>query len=399
MLSRRTSADSIVGRSFVLCAALTLVAGFGVALGARKILGEDKAERRYYESIGKLEEARTSVRSSVSNMREFLLTTDPATQQSSISDLDDARQNIEDFGDISGDSSQESNLENQLSDTANSIGNIMSERSEAGPGAAPRLGDDPQLAAITTSVDSGIGQEITTQTSAIDNERAKRQDDFLLAEIAFLATFICGTLAIVLAALSLKKESLHRRVAEAQHANVKQDMLTIQSMLELSDQRDDLTGLLNREAFNQILEQEYDKNRRAHVAISLVLLDLDQLMHLRESKGSKSADEILRRAAGIVKDSFRNGDVCCRYGDSEIAIILPRTNLQNASVAAERARLQLEQTDWNDCTMTASFGVAQGDYLKERQELVSRTHQALDYARRTGRNRVTAIRAYLPLSA
>ena len=396
---KRETLNPILSRSFVLCAAITVVAGCSLVVGARRIVNAERTERHNYEAIGRLEEARASMRSAVSNMRAFMLTADSVHQQACMSDVDDAREDVNQFSEIVDQFSSATKLQTLMSTSSSRMADLMNQRAEGGPTLAAKLADDPQLAESLGDVENGIAGLLTSQSNLIDVRREKRQDDFLLTEIAFLVTIISGFLSLILAAVSLKKESWKRRVAEAQHASAKQDLLTIQSMLDLSDQKDELSGLLNREAFKNILNQEYEKNRKNGLAISVLIVHLDQLLQVRETLGAAAADEVLRKAAGLLKDCFRGGDVLCRYGDTEFAVILPRTNLQNATIAAERARGLLEQTDWSGCNITGSFGVAQADFLKDRNELVSRAEQAVDYARRTGRNRVTAIRAYLPLSA
>ncbi len=396
---QKDDASPLLSRSFVICAALTVVAGFGLVLGARRIWDEDRYDRRAYESIGRLEEARANVRNSVSNMRAFMLSTDPIKQQSCMSNLDDARDNLNQFVDIDGQSPALARIQANITASGSAMAQAMSQRAESSPVVAAKLADDPAITDALENVETGIAEQLNSQTNLVGIYREQRQDDFLLTEIAFLATMGFGIAAFVLAGIGLKQESLRRKNAEAQHANAKQDLMTFQSMLELSDQKDSLTGLLNHDAFESILQQEFSKNGKAKMALSLVIAHVDQLPQIREAHGPETCDEIVAKAAHLLKDCFRGGDICCRYNDSDFAIVLPRTNLQNANVAAERARHAIENAEWPGCNITASFGVAQADFSKQVAELVSRTEQAVDYARRTGRNRVTAIRAYLPLSA
>src|SRR3569832_524986 len=92
--ARTVDASPLLSRSFVICAVLFVVAGFGFVLGARRILSEDRFDQKCYESIGRLEESRASVRSVVSNMRGFMLNADPIHQQAGMADLDDARDDL-----------------------------------------------------------------------------------------------------------------------------------------------------------------------------------------------------------------------------------------------------------------------------------------------------------------
>src|SRR6478672_7361872 len=107
----------ILSRSFIVCAALTLVAGFGLVFGARRIWDEDRFDQRAYESIGRLEEARASVRSSVANLRAYMLSTDPIKQQACMSDLDDARENLNQFSDLVGQTPAVARIQSNVTQT------------------------------------------------------------------------------------------------------------------------------------------------------------------------------------------------------------------------------------------------------------------------------------------
>jgi diguanylate cyclase (GGDEF)-like protein len=396
---KRESGSLLFNRSFVICVGLALVAGIGLLLGVRRILQADSIEQRDYDVIGRLEEVRGSTRSAVSNMRAYMLTADDVRQQGFLSDLDVTRSQLDQLEELTGEDTTSITLYSDLSTFSSLLSSAMDGRAESGQAAAARLAEDPKLQSATSKMDSDISAQISKLNDSLGVYREKRQDDYLLTEIAFLATMLCGSLGLFLSAVGLKREAAQRQLAEAKHASARQDLLTAQSMLEFSDQKDALTGLLNREAFDRILVQEYHKNAKLKSPLSVVIVDLDHLAQVREVKGLATSEEVLRQAASILKDSFRGADVCCRYSQSEFAIILPRATLQHATIAAERARVNIEQGEWPNCNITASFGAAQADFLKEVGEIVSRAEQAVDYARRTGRNRVTAIRAYLPLSA
>ena len=389
----------LLSRSFVICTAFTIAFGFALVIGARRIILADIEDQKNYDAIGRLEEARASMRNAISSLRAFMLSADATHQQSCLSAVDDAADDVSQFSELSGLISSSVQLQHAMKQTSQRMAALMAERSASGPSSAERLADDPKLSDLNTVVENSIGDQLSQQSAFIDVHRERRQDDFLLTELAFIATLISGGLALGLAGMNVKREALQRRLAEVRHANVKQDLMTIQAMLDYSDRKDEQTGLLNREAFVRILDQEFEKNRHSQIPLSIAIIEVDQMQQIHAVLGEQSANEIFQRVATIIRDSFRQGDVCCRFGDASFAVILPRTNLQNASIASERARSALEDAKWESCNITASFGVAQADNMKDSFELVTRAERAVDYARRTGRNRVTAIRAYLPLSA
>ncbi len=389
--------------TFAICAAFGLVSGLGLIVGVKRIFDSDKFERHNFDVVGRLEETRSSFRSAVSNMRAYMLAPDPAHQQAYIADCDLTHSQLDQYTDLLGDdpeaSSESSKLNSDLNALTSAMNATMGFRSDYGGAAAPKLSEDPSLTRLIGTMETDLGAQLSQHNNQLDLHRDLRQDDFLLTEIAFACTMFFGSVTLALAAIGVRTEIARREAAESKHESAKQDLLTAQAMLELSDQKDPETGLMNREAFEQILEQEYAIAFKSRNVLSIVIMDIDQFAQIRDVKGPETCEIVLRQAAALIKDCFRGGDVACRYSDTEFVVIMPRTPLQNATTAAERARSNVEKAKWPHCNITASFGVAQADFLKDHRELMSRAEQAVDYARRTGRNRVTAIRAYLPLSA
>lgn len=389
--------------TFAFCAAIGLVSGVGLIIGVKRIFDSDRFERHTFDVVGRVEEARSSLRSAVSNMREYMLTGDQANQQAYLADCDLTHTQLDQYSDLLGDSPEAGIELQKLNSHLNSLTALMNSamagRAELGGNAAPKLSEDPQLTNQIGTMETDLGSQISLHNNQLDVHRDTRHDDLMLTEIAFACTMFFGSFTLALAAIGVRTEIARRESAEARHASARQDLLTAHAMLELSDQKDPETGLLNRDAFDQILEQEYATAFKDKSTLSIVLMDLDQFAQIREVKGQETCEMVLKQAAALIKDSFRGGDVLCRFSDSEFAVIMPRTPLQHATTAAERARSSVERKDWPNCNITASLGVAQADFLKDHKELVNRAEQAVDYARRTGHNRVTAIRAYLPLSA
>lgn len=378
-------------------------APIGLIVGAKRIFDSDKFERHNFDVVGRLEETRSSFRSAVSNMRAYMLTSDSPHQQAFLADCELTHTQLDQYTDLlddGPDSTADSiKLNADLNKLISAMSTAMNGRGELGGVDAPKLSEDPQLTNLIGRMETDLATQLSSYNDQLDLHRDLRQDDFMLTEIAFVCTMLFGSLTLALAAVGVRTEIARREVAEAKHASAKQDLLTAQTMLELSDQKDPETGLLNRAAFEHILEQEYAIAFKSRSALSIVIMDLDQFAQIREVKGPETCDLVLSQAAALIKDCFRGGDVACRYSDTEFVIIMPRTPLQSATIAAERARSNVEKAEWPHCNVTASLGVAQADFLRSHKELMSRTEQAVDYARRTGRNRVTSIRAYLPLSA
>ncbi|WP_131110403.1 sensor domain-containing diguanylate cyclase [Sulfuricystis thermophila] len=162
---------------------------------------------------------------------------------------------------------------------------------------------------------------------------------------------------------------------------------------ELLARTDALTGLANRRAFDEVAQQEIQRAQRYGTPLTLVLADLDHFKAINDSHGHDVGDCVLQDFARILAGSVRNVDLVGRWGGEEFAILMPGTDLTEATQAAERMRRQVEQAqlciEETTCRYTASFGVAafRAD-MPTLASLLGRADMALYRAKRLGRNRV-----------
>ncbi|HUZ82066.1 MAG TPA: GGDEF domain-containing protein [Gaiellaceae bacterium] len=93
---------------------------------------------------------------------------------------------------------------------------------------------------------------------------------------------------------------------------------------ELADQarRDPLTGLLNHQAFSDVLEAETDRARRYDHGLTLVFCDLDHFKKINDSRGHMEGDRVLHRIAELIASILRGSDVAGRMGGDEFAVLL-----------------------------------------------------------------------------
>lgn len=104
--------------------------------------------------------------------------------------------------------------------------------------------------------------------------------------------------------------------------------------------RDHLTGLYNRAALADVVDQLYRKKAREGVspAYGLVAFDLDGFKAINDRLGHEVGDETLRRVAAAIHETLRPGDVFARLGGDEFVLMLPDTDSSGAHIVAERAR-------------------------------------------------------------
>jgi diguanylate cyclase (GGDEF)-like protein len=158
---------------------------------------------------------------------------------------------------------------------------------------------------------------------------------------------------------------------------------------------DELTGLYNRNHFQETLDSEIERSRRFGTDVGVVMLDIDDFKQVNDSFGHPQGDLVLVEVGRVLRDLSRDIDEPARYGGEELAVILPQTDLNGAELLAERMRaaiegLETKRTDGEGVLqVTASFGVASlPACASDRESLIAEADAALYRAKRAGKNRV-----------
>jgi diguanylate cyclase (GGDEF)-like protein len=172
---------------------------------------------------------------------------------------------------------------------------------------------------------------------------------------------------------------------------------TFGSMRE-SAERDPLTQLRNRLAFDQIFTAEATRFERYGRPISLLMLDLDHFKGINDQYGHEAGDEILRRTARTIESCIRDVDTAARLGGEEFVVLMPETPLAAAVDAGERIRQAITRApiEWRGSSIPVriSIGVSSApERVATPAELIGSADAALYQAKETGRNRVVAAEA------
>ncbi|MEW6542419.1 MAG: diguanylate cyclase [Nitrospirota bacterium] len=161
---------------------------------------------------------------------------------------------------------------------------------------------------------------------------------------------------------------------------------------------DGLTNLLNRRAFANILAREFREAERYRTPLCLIMADVDHFKGVNDQFGHPIGDRLLREVATVIGQAIRAVDVLTRFGGEEFAIILPRTDVTQAAILANRIRERIEQyrflVNGARVGLTASMGLAQvpDPHIATVDELVSTADAALYQAKALGRNRIEVSR-------
>ena len=175
--------------------------------------------------------------------------------------------------------------------------------------------------------------------------------------------------------------TLSDTVRELEAANAKLKAISV---------TDGLTGVKNRRAFQERLNEEYDRAVRYLRPFSLLMIDVDHFKSYNDTFGHPEGDTALQMVARILENSVRTVDFVSRYGGEEFAILLPDTDYSGAITIAERCRSRIATTDWPKRAVTVSIGASTiTELMGDGFDLVREADQALYTSKAIGRNRVS----------
>jgi diguanylate cyclase (GGDEF)-like protein/PAS domain S-box-containing protein len=151
--------------------------------------------------------------------------------------------------------------------------------------------------------------------------------------------------------------------------------------LERMAHTDDLTGLVNRRAWDLALEREVARARRDDEPLAVAMLDLDRFKEYNDRHGHQAGDRVLREAASAWRAVLRETDMLARYGGEEFAVALPGCDLDRAAELVDRLR------EVTAAEQSCSAGLACWDGSESAERLLGRADSALYEAKQAGRDR------------
>jgi two-component system cell cycle response regulator len=181
---------------------------------------------------------------------------------------------------------------------------------------------------------------------------------------------------------------LRARVRAALRTKHLQDLLAEYARI------DPLTGLSNRRALTERLQQEWTRIQRRGGTLALVMADIDHFKRINDTHGHMVGDEMLCEVARAVSTQCRQADLPVRCGGEEFAIVVPDESAAGALGLAERCRQAVASIALRakaaTVRATASFGVADTVGVTSTAALVQHADEALYRAKNAGRNQVSA---------
>ena len=111
---------------------------------------------------------------------------------------------------------------------------------------------------------------------------------------------------------------------------------SLHQMISRQAYSDTLTGLPNRRALDERLEEEVASARRNNYSFAVIMMDLDGFKAVNDTYGHTIGDEVLRLVFTEMARGVRTTDFLARYGGDELTLILSQTELSSAQVVSEK---------------------------------------------------------------
>lgn len=202
-----------------------------------------------------------------------------------------------------------------------------------GPRISPRCEDIPLYATATIAkklnIQSYIGQPILNEDGSLFGTLCaidpNTKSDLILEDVDLLE--LLG---------SLLSKVLQAELAQNRHVNeVKR--------LKKKAFRDQLTGLYNRRAWEELINKEEERCKRYGHSAAVFFIDINNLKEVNDNLGHVVGDQLIKRAADILIDTIRGNDIVARLGGDEFVILSSENNKAGAERLLNRLKANFEQ--------------------------------------------------------
>ncbi|VAW96085.1 diguanylate cyclase/phosphodiesterase (GGDEF & EAL domains) with PAS/PAC sensor(s) [hydrothermal vent metagenome] len=196
-------------------------------------------------------------------------------------------------------------------------------------------------------------------------------------------------------ALRLKSSDAHIKQLLEKISKMEEDGEHLRSRLEETQQlayRDVLTGIPNRQAYEERIAEEIARCRRYGSRLCMIVWDVDKFKAVNDNYGHAAGDRVLKVVSGILNKQTRGTDFLARFGGEEFVMLLPETDIDATLIVAEKLRVTISETAFhfrdNEVPVTISGGIAELVKDETANSLFERTDKALYEAKENGRNRI-----------
>lgn len=156
---------------------------------------------------------------------------------------------------------------------------------------------------------------------------------------------------------------------------------------------DALTGAFNRRSFDKELKRTFSQAQRYKRPFCMLMLDIDHFKRVNDTYGHLFGDYVLAHLGRVILAVKRDGDIFCRYGGEEFALLMPEASMEEAVGVAERFREAIAESkiefEGTPTPITVSIGVSSLEAgMTGGQQLCEKADERLYLAKKGGRDRV-----------
>lgn len=194
---------------------------------------------------------------------------------------------------------------------------------------------------------------------------------------------------------SMTVMSIMGAMLEHSRNKAQKSLMILARRLHHASQTDELTGLPNRRALHETLQDLSVRAERTQGDFVVLLCDIDYFKGVNDQHGHAVGDQALRHLAKNLSTVIRKSDSLARWGGEEFMLVLPDTDLASGIIMAERVRTSAEENPLVTeagvtVRLTLSCGLANWLECKNLDQLFSLADDRLYQAKATGRNQVVA---------
>ncbi len=266
------------------------------------------------------------------------------------------------------------------------------------------------LATLRPARDAGLGDHgFAARQRNVIAESIRRVAPSLLTAAMLAMALVIATrtplAGLILGACVIGLHAVRSLMIEVRYVTTLDALETAHDTMSRLAERDHLTGIANRRAFDAELTDTWSAMRAQHQPFALLMIDLDAFKAFNEVAGSAAGDQCLQRCSWLLQAELGPDDLIARYGGAEFVVLARTASLHGAMKLAERLRLAIADEAIahpasTHSIVTVSIGVAvaaaaPGD--RTTRALLARVDDALARAKARGRNRVET--AAWPLAA
>ena len=180
-----------------------------------------------------------------------------------------------------------------------------------------------------------------------------------------------------------------RLVSMESEAGEIRERLKVERVKALTDV---LTGLANREAYEDRVQMEFERWKRYRQPAAIVVADIDLFKRVNDEYGHLAGDKVIQIIAKEIANRIRKTDFVARFGGEEFVILFIETKLEDAIICSNNIRKNIAELEHKTAgPITVSFGVTQYQDNDTLESLFKRCDDALYIAKENGRNRVESV--------